>query len=59
MNGRGTVELILASVGLEIGLLNESHLSLLVFTAFSTTLMVPIVLKYASARDYVSFDEIA
>lgn len=46
MNGRGTVELILAAIGLEIGILTETHLSLLVFTAFLTTLMVPIVLRY-------------
>lgn len=46
MNGRGTVELILAAVGLEAGILTENHLSLLVFTAFTTTLMVPLVLRY-------------
>lgn len=46
MNGRGTVELILAAIGLEVGVLTEIHLSLLVFTAFITTLMVPIVLRY-------------
>jgi len=46
MNGRGTVELILAMVGLEIGILADTHLSLLVFTAFVTTLITPIGLKY-------------
>lgn len=46
MNGRGTVELILAAIGLEVGVLTETHLSLLVLTAFATTLMVPIVLRY-------------
>ncbi len=46
MNGRGTVELILAMVGLEIGILTDAHVSLLVFTAFATTLMVPTALKY-------------
>ncbi|MFQ6130131.1 MAG: cation:proton antiporter [Candidatus Hadarchaeaceae archaeon] len=46
MNGRGTVELILAMVGLEIGILADAHLSLLVFTAFVTTLITPIGLKY-------------
>ncbi|KXA94129.1 hypothetical protein AKJ65_05285 [candidate division MSBL1 archaeon SCGC-AAA259E19] len=46
MNGRGTVELVLAAIGLEIGILTELHLSLLVFTAFFTTLMVPAVLRY-------------
>lgn len=47
MNGRGTVELILAAIGLELlENFTETHLSLLVFTAFVTTLMVPIVLNY-------------
>ncbi len=46
MNGRGTVELILAMVGIEIGILTDVHLSLLVFTAFVTTLITPIGLKY-------------
>lgn len=50
MNGRGTVELILATIGLEIGVLTEAHLSLLVFTAFLTTLMVPAVLRYLVPR---------
>ena len=46
MNGRGTVELILAMVGLEIGILVDTHVSLLVFTAFVTTFITPIGLKY-------------
>jgi len=46
MNGRGTVELILAMVGIEIGLLADVHVSLLVFTAFVTTFITPIGLKY-------------
>lgn len=51
MNGRGTVELILAMVGagLLVGgqpLLTDVHVSLLVFTAFVTTLITPIGLKY-------------
>jgi Kef-type K+ transport system membrane component KefB len=46
MNGRGTVELILAMVGLEIGILTDVHVSLLVVTAFITTLATPLGLKY-------------
>lgn len=47
MNGRGTVGLILAAVALEkLEAFTETHLSLLVLTAFVTTLMVPIVLRY-------------
>jgi Kef-type K+ transport system membrane component KefB len=51
MNGRGTVELILAMVGaaLLVGgqpLLTDVHVSVLVFTAFVTTFITPIGLKY-------------
>lgn len=53
MNGRGTVELILAMVivGVAggIGITSaeaDIYVSLLVFTAFATTLMTPIGLKY-------------
>jgi Kef-type K+ transport system membrane component KefB len=46
MNGRGAVELILAVIGLELGLIDETIFSVLVFMAFFTTLMTPIILKY-------------
>ncbi len=46
MNGRGTVGLVLAAVGLELGILNHSHLTILVLVAFITTLIVPFALKY-------------
>jgi Kef-type K+ transport system membrane component KefB len=46
MNGRGAVELILAVIGLELGLIDETLFSVLVFMAFFTTLMTPITLKY-------------
>ncbi|KUO41670.1 MAG: hypothetical protein AVW06_00665 [Hadesarchaea archaeon DG-33-1] len=46
MNGRGMVELALAMVGLEVGILTDVHVSLLVFVAFITTLITPIGLKY-------------
>jgi Kef-type K+ transport system membrane component KefB len=57
MNGRGTVELVLAMVlidfagrmGISLGLA-ETCLSLLVFTAFVTTLMTPIGLRYMLRR---------
>ena len=50
MNGRGTVELILALIGAGVyvggsPIFSDVHVSLLVFTSFVTTLMVPIVLK--------------
>ena len=46
MNGRGTVELILAIVGLQIGILNVTHVTILVLVAFITTLIVPFALRF-------------
>ena len=45
MNGRGAVELVFAAVGVEMGILNDMHLSTLVFVAFITTLVTPLLLK--------------
>jgi len=46
MNGRGAVELIIASVGLELGIINDLYFSLLVVVAFVTTLIPPIALNF-------------
>ena len=46
MNGRGAVELIIASVGLEVGLIDDTLFSILVFIAFITTLLPPLSLRY-------------
>jgi len=45
MNGRGAVELIVASIGLQLGLINDEIFSILVLIAFVTTSMPPISLK--------------
>lgn len=45
MNGRGAVELILASIGLEYGIITPEIFSILVFMAFFTTFMTPLALK--------------
>lgn len=45
MNGRGAVELIIASVGLQLGLISDELFSILVLIAFVTTSMPPISMK--------------
>lgn len=45
MNGRGAVELVVASIGLQLGLINDEIFSILVLIAFVTTSMPPITLK--------------
>lgn len=46
MNSRGAVELILAMIGLELGLIDNKIFSVLIFMAFFTTFITPILLKY-------------
>lgn len=50
MNSRGVVEMILAMVGLEIGVLTDVHVSVLVFTAIVTTLLAPVATQYYLKR---------
>lgn len=44
MNGRGAVELIIASVGIELGIINDVYFSILVVVAFITTLLPPVIM---------------
>ncbi len=45
MNGRGAVELVLAGVGLEYGIITQDLFSIVVVMAFITTILTPIGLK--------------
>lgn len=45
MNARGAMELVLASIGYEAGILDQSSLSILVIMAFVTTLVTIIAMK--------------
>jgi mannitol/fructose-specific phosphotransferase system IIA component (Ntr-type) len=45
MNGRGAVEIIIAEIGLQMGLINQTMFSVLVFMAFFTTALEPVFLK--------------
>ena len=46
MNGRGAVELVIASVGIELGIINNVYFSILVVIAFLTTLFPPVSLSF-------------
>jgi mannitol/fructose-specific phosphotransferase system IIA component (Ntr-type) len=48
MNGRGAVEIIVAGIGLERGLISQEIFSILVFMAIFTTASVPIMLKWGT-----------
>lgn len=46
MNGRGAVEIIIAGIGLELGIIGADVFSILVFMAIFTTASVPVLLKW-------------
>lgn len=46
MNGRGAVEIIIAGVGLQAGIIDQQIFSILVFMAIFTTATVPVTLKW-------------
>lgn len=48
MNGRGAVEIIIAGIGLEMGIIDRNIFSILVFMAILTTTTVPFLLKWTS-----------
>lgn len=48
MNGRGAVEIILAGIGLKMGLIDQDIFSILVFMAIITTATVPLFLKWGT-----------
>ena len=48
MNGRGAVEIIVAGIGLERGLISQEIFSILVFMAIFTTATVPLFLKWGT-----------
>ncbi|MEM7801995.1 MAG: cation:proton antiporter, partial [Chloroflexota bacterium] len=48
MNGRGAVEIIIAQVGLGLGIITPEIFSVLVFMAIFTTATVPIFLKWTT-----------
>lgn len=48
MNGRGAVEIILAQIGLSMGIISAEIFSVLVFMAIITTAAVPLFLKWGS-----------
>lgn len=45
MNGRGAVEIIIAGIGLQAGIISQEIFSILVIMAIATTATVPVLLK--------------
>jgi Kef-type K+ transport system membrane component KefB len=54
MNSRGMVELVIATVGLELGILDLTLFSVVVLIGFATTIMSPVMARRSLARLNVS-----
>jgi Kef-type K+ transport system membrane component KefB len=48
MNGRGAVEIIIAGIGLNMGIISQDIFSVLVIMAIVTTVTVPVLLKWTT-----------
>jgi Kef-type K+ transport system membrane component KefB len=57
MNARGVIEVIIAMVGLRIGLLNTAMYTVIVLVAVVTSVMAPPVLRFAMRRVEQTADE--
>ena len=57
MNARGSTEIIVASIGLAMGVLNKELFTLIVLMAILTTLVTPPLLRWALARVPASDEE--
>lgn len=57
MNSRGVVEVIVAMVGLQLGLLTPAMYTIIVLVAIVTSLMAPPMLRWATSRIDASAEE--
>jgi Kef-type K+ transport system membrane component KefB/nucleotide-binding universal stress UspA family protein len=57
MNARGSTEVIVGTIGLSMGVLNENLFTMIVTTAFITTLLMPPTLRWALGRLPLEGDE--
>jgi hypothetical protein len=57
MNARGSTEVIVATVGLSMGVLNQSLFTMIVAMAVMTTMAMPPMLRWALARIPLGADE--
>lgn len=58
LNARGVIEVIVASVGVKLGVLNTAAYTIVILVAIATSLMAPPLLRYAMARVEKTADEL-
>jgi K+:H+ antiporter len=57
MNARGVVQMVVATVGLRLGVLDTSSYTIVLFVAIATSVMAPPMLRMAMARVEHSAEE--
>jgi Kef-type K+ transport system membrane component KefB len=57
LNARGAMEIIIATIGLRLGILNQDMFSIIVLMAMATSLMAPSALRFVLRRVHPSEDE--
>lgn len=57
LNARGALEIIIATIGLSLGILTQTMFSIIVVMAVVTSLMAPVALRYTISRVAVDPDE--
>ncbi len=50
MNARGVIQIIVATVGLQVGVLNTASYTIIILIAIATSLMAPPILRFAESR---------
>ncbi len=59
LNARGAMEIIIATIGLQLGILNQDMFSIIVLMAMATSLMAPTALRFVLARVKPEAQELA
>lgn len=57
LNARGALEIIIATIGLSLGILSQTMFSIIVIMAVATSLMAPVALRYTVSRVKPDDDE--
>ncbi|HSJ70612.1 MAG TPA: cation:proton antiporter, partial [Acidimicrobiia bacterium] len=57
LNARGALEIIIATIGLSLGILTQEMFSIIVVMAIATSLMAPVALRYTTGRIEVGEEE--
>ncbi|MFB6893869.1 cation:proton antiporter [Kitasatospora sp. NPDC056327] len=58
LNARGAVEIVVASVGLQLGILTTGSYTIVVLIAVATSMMAPFVLRWSAGRIEQSAEEL-